>query len=496
MSKDTPIPEIDQLVQRAHEAFLTFKGIDIKRRAAFMHQVADEIEALGPELIRAAQSETNLPEARLAGEKARTVFQWRSYADALSSGNMLDVRIDTADAGRTPPKPDVRKTYVGLGVVAVFGASNFPFAFSTAGGDTASAIAAGCPVIIKTHPGHPETSALMATAIKTAVRKAGLPDGLFAEVRSDGFEGGQHLVSHPLVKAVGFTGSFAGGKALYDLASKRPEPIPVFAEMGSVNPVFLLPNKLEHAAEETAKQYAASLMLGVGQFCTNPGILAAPNHPGLDRFLNTLRSQIIEAAPAPMLHAGIASAYAKKKTELLSQQGVEVLASVAETNTEGHGHAAVATVKASQFLANEQLAHEVFGPFGLLVIYDTADEATAIAEALDGQLTVSVLAEQDDIKNNERLIQALTDKCGRLLLNGFPTGVEVCYAMQHGGPYPATTDNRFTSVGPDAIRRFARPISYQNWPDEFLPNELKDANPLGIWRTVNGALTKEPAPRG
>lgn len=490
MSKDTPISEIDQLVQRAQDAFLTFKNADVKSRAAFMHQVADEIEALGPELISTAQAETNLPEARLIGEKARTVFQWRSYADALVNGNVLDIRIDTADPTRTPPKPDVRKTYVGLGVVVVFGASNFPFAFSTAGGDTASAIAAGCPVIVKTHPGHPEASALMASAIKAAIRKAQLPEGLFAEVRSDGVEGGQYLVAHPLVKAVGFTGSFAGGKALYDLANKRPEPIPVFAEMGSVNPVFLLPGKLEHAAEEAATQYAASLTLGVGQFCTNPGILVLPNRGSLERFLNTLRSQITGTAPAPMLHAGIASAYSKNKAALLGQPGVEVLASTTETAAENYGHAAVATVKADQFLANEHLGHEVFGPFGLLVVYDTPEEAVAIAKALDGQLTATVLAEHEDIENHQQVIEALTEKCGRLLLNGFPTGVEVCYAMQHGGPYPASTDSRFTSVGPDAIRRFARPLSYQNWPDEFLPSELKDANPLGVWRTVNGELTK------
>ena len=479
MNENTPISEINQLVVQAQEAFLAFKRTSIKQRTEFMHLVADEIEAVGPELIATAQSETNLPEARLIGEKARTVFQWRSYADAI--GNVLDVRIDTADAARTPPKPDIRKTSVGLGVVVVFGASNFPFAFSTAGGDTASAIAAGCPVIVKTHPGHPETSALMAGAINKAIRKAGLPVGLFAEVRSDTFEGGQYLVSHPLVKAVGFTGSFAGGKALHDLAAQRSEPIPVFAEMGSVNPVFLLPGKLESSAVAVAKQYAASLTLGVGQFCTNPGILVVPNHGSLPSFLDTLQTHIAETAAAPMLHAGITSAYGKSKAALLSHEGVEVLVD---------GNATVATVSASRFLANDQLAHEVFGPFGLVVTYDTQEEAVAIAETLQGQLTATVLAEPEDIGNHQQLIGWLSDKCGRLLLNGFPTGVEVCYAMQHGGPYPATTDSRFTSVGPDAIKRFVRPLSYQSWPDEFLPDELKDANPLGIWRTVNGELRR------
>ncbi len=489
MNENTPISKINQLVTQAQEAFLAFRRTNLKQRAGFMHGVADEIEALGPELIATAQAETNLPEGRLIGEKARTVFQWRSYAEAI--GQVLDIRIDTADATRTPPKPDIRKTSVGFGVVVVFGASNFPFAFSTAGGDTASAIAAGCSVIVKTHPGHPKTSALMASAIHKAIKSADLPPGLFAEVRSDTFEGGQYLVSHPLVKAVGFTGSFAGGKALYDLAATRDEPIPVFAEMGSVNPVFLLPSKLESSAAEIAKQYAASLTLGVGQFCTNPGILVVPNHKSLPLFFETLRTQITETTPAPMLHAGIASAYGKSKATLLDQVGVEVLAEAIVASPENHGNATVATVKADQFLANDQLGHEVFGPFGLVVTYDSPEEAVAIAKTLQGQLTTTVLAAPDDISNHQDLIAVLTDKCGRLLLNGYPTGVEVCYAMQHGGPYPASTDSRFTSVGPDAVKRFLRPLSYQNWPDEFLPDELKNANPLGIWRTVNGGLTKE-----
>ncbi|WP_257666464.1 aldehyde dehydrogenase (NADP(+)) [Parapedobacter tibetensis] len=492
MSENTSIQAIEGLLTLAQEAFLTYKRSNLKQRASFMHQVADEIEALGPELIAAAQAETNLPEARLMGEKARTVFQWRSYADALIAGNVLDIRIDTATPTRTPPKPDLRKTCTGLGIVVVFGASNFPFAFSTAGGDTASAIAAGCPVIVKTHPGHPNTSALMAGAISTAVQKAGLPIGLFAEVRSDSFEGGQFLVSHPLVKAVGFTGSFAGGKALYDLAAKRPEPIPIFAEMGSVNPVFLLPKKLENAAAEMAKQYAASLTLGVGQFCTNPGILVVPNHPELQHFLHVLKQEIDNTAPARMLHQGISDAYHKNKAVLLAQSGVKVLAMAEGVSAGNHGSAVVASVKASQFLANEKLGHEVFGPFGLVVTYDNLEEAVALAQTLPGQLTATLLAEQQDLESHQTLIELLTEKCGRLLFNGFPTGVEICYAMQHGGPYPASTDSRFTSVGPDAIRRFARPLSYQNWPDESLPDELKNANPLEIWRTVNGELTKEP----
>lgn len=491
MSENIPIQAIEPYVLRAQEAFLSFKKLNLKERSAFMHSVADEIEALGTELITAARSETSLPEARLVGEKARTANQWRSYADALINSNVLPVQVDTAIPERTPPKPDIRKAYTGLGVVVVFGASNFPFAFSTAGGDTASAIAAGCPVIFKSHSGHPKTSAIMAGAIERAITKAGMPNGLFAAIATDGATGGQYLVKHPLVKAVGFTGSLYGGRTLFDLASQRPEPIPVFAEMGSVNPVFILPERLAAAAEEVAAQYAASLTLGVGQFCTNPGILIAPKNAALPRFLNTLKTQIGQVAPAQMLHQGIAASYHKNKADLLSQTGVEVLLAVGEDSPETHGNATVATVSAQAFLANPRLRDEVFGPFGLVVTYESQGEAMAIANQLEGQLTATVLAEPAELHQHTELITALTNKCGRLLLNGFPTGVEVCGAMQHGGPYPASTDSRFTSVGPDAIKRFARPISYQNWPDEMLPDELKNSNPLGIWRTVNAALTKE-----
>ena len=490
MSRNISIEEIDQYVLRAQEAFLSFRKLNIQQRAAFMHAVADEIEALDSSLITAAQSETSLPEARLTGEKARTVSQWRCYADALTNSNVLPVQIDTAIPDRTPPKPDIRKAYVGIGVVVVFGASNFPFAFSTAGGDTASAIAAGCPVIFKSHSGHPETSDIMAGAIQRAIEKTGMPAGLFAAISTDGFTGGQHLVKHPLVKAVGFTGSLLGGRALFDIANQRPEPIPVFAEMGSVNPVFLLPQRLANAAEEVAAQYAGSLTLGVGQFCTNPGIFVAPNNADLPRFLDGLKAAIGQVAPAQMLHQGIAASYHKNKAELLSQAGVEVLAAAEEQTPETHGNATVATVSAQTFLSNAKLGEEVFGPFGLVITYDTTEEALAIANHLEGQLTATVLAEPEELAQNEALTAALADRCGRLLFNGFPTGVEVCGAMQHGGPYPAATDSRFTSVGPDSIKRFGRPVAYQNWPDELLPDELKNANPLGIWRTVNGELTK------
>ncbi len=491
MSENTSIKKIDNLLAKAQEAFFIFKNFTVQQRAGAMHKIADAIEALGDELITTAHVETNLPIARLQGEKSRTVFQWRSYADALASGIVLPVRIDTALPDRTPlPRPSIRKTYTPLGPVVVFCASNFPFAFSTAGGDTASAMAAGCPVIVKAHSAHPKTSGIMAAAITQAIAAAGLPEGLFGHVYSNSFENGTYLVSHPTIKAVGFTGSYGGGKALVDLANKREEPIPVFAEMGSVNPVFLLEQKLNNAAEEVAKQYAASLTLGVGQFCTNPGIFIAPDSPALSTFINTLAGQVAATPAAAMLHKGIAKAYHSNKSSVLAQPNVEAVAQATEGD-EGTGNAAIAITTAAAFLANKQMAQEVFGPFGLLVTYRSVEEAVAIAKAIEGQLTISIWGEENELAANEALINAVTVKCGRLLFNNFPTGVEVCYAMQHSGPYPACSDSRFTAVGPDAIKRFARPVSYQNWPDAVLPAELKNENTLGIWRTVNGELTKD-----
>ncbi len=488
MSKNNAITEIDEVVALAQGAYLAYKRSTVAQRRAMMHRIADTIEALGPELIATAQAETHLPEARLVGEKARTVFQWRSYADALA--HVVEPRIDSADPTRTPPKPDIRKTSQGLGVVAVFGASNFPFAFSTAGGDTASAIAAGCAVVVKTHPAHPETSAIMASAVLDGIRQGGGPEGLFAAIAATGIEAGQYLVAHPTIKAVGFTGSFAGGKALFDLANKRPAPIPVFAEMGSVNPVFVFPDKLEQDAVAIAQQYATSLTLGVGQFCTNPGLLFVPDQPSLPAFLDALRIHAGDTAAAPMLHDGIAVSYHSNKAALLEQEGVSVLAEAMEVSPATHGNTVIATTTARQLAARPSLAHEVFGPFGLVVTYHTDDELLAVVRQLDGQLTATLWAGDETLESNRELMDMLTEKCGRLLFNGFPTGVEVCYAMQHGGPFPASTDSRFTSVGPDAIKRFLRPVSYQNCPDSLLPEELKDANPLGLWRIVDGVPTQ------
>jgi alpha-ketoglutaric semialdehyde dehydrogenase len=483
--------ELDRIVQKAQDAFLISKKFSLQKRIAFMRAVADEIEALGPELIQTAQEESHLPEGRLVGEKARTIFQWRSYADAVERGDSLDASIDTANAERTPPKPDLRKTAVPLGVVAVFGASNFPFAFSTAGGDTASAIAAGCPVIVKAHEGHPKTSGIMADAISRAVVKSEMPEGTFSHVYSSTYETGQQLVSHPLIKAVGFTGSYRGGKALVDLANERPEPIPVFAEMGSVNPLYLFENKLSVAPQELAKQYAGSLTLGVGQFCTNPGLVVGTAGEELDQFIEALKAEIVKISPSSMLNENVAKGYVENREKVISQSGVEVLA-VSETEAkEGQGLPTVATVAGVELLVNPALLHEVFGPFALIVQCKDASEMLAVTEKLEGQLTVSLFATNEDLADHEEIISVLQTKCGRILFNNFPTGVEVCKSMHHGGPFPSASNSAFTSVGADSIRRFVRPLSFQNWPDDFLPDELKNANPLNIWRTVDNVKTKE-----
>jgi alpha-ketoglutaric semialdehyde dehydrogenase len=483
--------EIEITLQKAQDAFTALKKFSISQRVALMRTVADEIEALGPELISTAQEESHLPEGRLTGEKGRTIFQWRSYADALEKGSPLDASIDTANTERTPPKPDIRKTNVALGPVTVFGASNFPFAFSTAGGDTASAIAAGCTVILKAHPGHPKTSRMMADAISRAVAKSGFPEGTFSHVVCETYQEAQVLVSHPLIKAVGFTGSYHGGMALVEVANKRPDPIPVYAEMGSINPVFLLPEKLSASASDLAKQYAGSLTLGVGQFCTNPGIVISVESDALNTFTETLQEEILKVVPAPMLNPGIAKGYAGNLEKMIAQAGVEVLAVATAEASEGQGSAAVASVTGAHFMHNDALQDEVFGPFALIVKCKDAEEVLAVTVKIHGQLTATLLATSGDLAANEELVALIGTKCGRIIFNNFPTGVEVCKSMHHGGPFPSASNNQYTSVGSDAIKRFVRPLSFQNWPDEFLPEELKNSNPLNIWRTVNNELTKE-----
>ncbi|MCP1297755.1 aldehyde dehydrogenase (NADP(+)) [Chryseobacterium sp. S0630] len=476
---------IDERIRKASEAFQFLKNTTVTERAEFMNAVADQIEVLGVELLEITHQETSLPLARLIGEKARTVGQWRSYAKAVAAGTYTEARIDLAQPEKQ--KGDLRKYNVGIGPVVIFGASNFPFAFSTAGGDTASAIGAGCPVIIKAHPAHPKTSQMMADAITAVVSAFGWPEGIFSHITGTSYETGTYLTRHPDIQAVAFTGSFQGGKALFDIANRRENPIPVFAEMGSINPVFAFQNLLETKAEILAKEYSTSLTLGAGQFCTNPGVFIALKGKPLDRFIKTLKEEIQNVAPAKMLHKGIFESFEKNRNIATQQTDVEIIASSEADDYQGS--ASVIKTNAQTFLNNPVLSEEVFGPFGILVACETEEEITKIAQQLKGQLTITIAATHEEVRDNTMLINLLRDKCGRLLFNGMPTGVEVVYAMQHGGPFPSTTDSRFTSVGPDAVKRFVRPISFQNWPDEFLPEELKNDNPLQISRIVDGAVS-------
>lgn len=488
---DATIQDVDAALQAAWIAFTAYKQKSLKERAAFLHTIAANLEATALEIIHTAHTETHLAENRLQGELKRTIFQLTSYADACAEGTWLDIRIDTGNMERQPPKPDLRKMLVPLGPVVVFGASNFPFAYSTAGGDVACALAAGCPVILKAHPAHAETSQLVAEAVKNAALQCGLPDGIFNHLHGRSFEVGQALVQHPLTKAVGFTGSFEGGKALFDLANKRAVPIPVFAEMGSVNPVFLLPQKLEKEAAAIATAYAASITQSAGQFCTNPGLMIGIANEALQKFKNELGAQIEKIAPAKMLHEGIAKSFHQKRQTVLAEAGVKLFATTEIDATADESIPSVAEVSAANFFKNPLLHQEVFGPFSLLVTCADKNEMLRVAQNLEGQLTATIMAKEAELSSHPELIDAVQALCGRIIFNGVPTGVEPVLAMQHGGPFPATTDSRFTAVGADGIKRFVRPVCYQSWPDALLPDELKNRNPLGLWRTVNNTLTKE-----
>lgn len=495
MFEDTSIKDIDKVLQQAWTAFQQYSKYSIGQRAAFMRAIANALQSSGDELIQTAMEETNLPEARLVGERARTVFQLNSYADACERGDWLEARIDTAIPDKNPPKPDIRKMLVPLGPVVVFGASNFPFAFSTAGGDTACAFAAGCPVIVKAHPGHAKTSTLVATLIQQAATALKLPEGIFAHVYGASYQVGEALVKHPLTKAVSFTGSYAGGKQLFNWGNQRKEPIPVFAEMGSINPVFLLPEKLKQESAELARMLAASVTLGVGQFCTNPGLIIGVEGDDLQNFISAMGDAVKSVAPSKMLHAGIAKAYTTNRAHALAQENVTVIAEAELQASEHCGAALIATVTGNTFLGNPLLQEEVFGPYTLVVSCQDMAEMATVATHLEGQLTCTLMATENELLQQEELIALIKDKCGRMIFNSVPTGVEVCLSMQHGGPFPATTDARFTSVGADGIKRFARPVAYQNWPNALLPDELKKGNPLHIYRTVNNELTKAAIPK-
>jgi NADP-dependent aldehyde dehydrogenase len=478
-------------MQQAWNAFAIYKKFSLKQRANFMQAIAREMENRSDELVKTAHEETHLPEARLKNEIARTIFQLDSYADACERGDWLEARIDTANPDRDPPKPDLRKMLVPLGPVVVFGAANFPFAYSTAGGDTACAFAAGCPVIVKAHPAHAGTSEIVTSAILKAASFCNMPAGVFAHVHGTGNEVGEALVKHPFTKAVGFTGSFLGGKQLFDWANQRKGPIPVFAEMSSVNPVFLLPEKLQQSAIDVAKLYASSITLGVGQFCTNPGLIIGIDNDDLKTFIEILGDEIKKVAPGDMLHAGIFKNYVERRANALSQESVETVAASEVEPLFNQATPTLASATAPAFINNPILHQEVFGPYSIVIRCKNIDEMIDVAKHTEGQLTATIMATQNEILEYNELVETVKNICGRFILNGVPTGVEVCLSMQHGGPFPATTDSRFTSVGADGIKRFARPICYQNWPDELLPDELKNKNPLRIWRTVNNELRKD-----
>lgn len=485
--------DAEKALQEATAAYKTYKNIAKDKKAAFLRNIADEIVAITDQLVQRAMAESGLPQARLTGEVGRTTGQLRLFANLVEEGSWVDATIDTAQPERQPlPKSDIRRMLVALGPVVVFGASNFPLAFSVAGGDTASALAAGCPVVVKAHPAHLGTSALVGEAIAKAVAKSDVPKGVFSLLFDDAYEVGETLVKHPLTKAVAFTGSYRGGMALVKMNEQRHEPIPVFAEMGSINPVVLLPKALATQAEDLAKKYAGSITLGAGQFCTNPGLLLAVKGEGLDTFKSTLVAAMEQIPSATMLTEGIQQNYEKLSTAINAEEGVEIISEskVVNKDLKCQSTPRLATVSAQAFIANPKLQEEIFGPYSLLVVSENIQELEQVVATLHGQLTSTLMAADGELSQYTTVVDLLTERTGRMILNGVPTGVEVCESMQHGGPFPSTNDSRFTSVGSKAILRFARPVAWQDWEDNLLPAELQNSNPLGIWRSVDTKFTK------
>ena len=479
--------EINEAVCLASDAFKEFRTISGERKAAFLNTIADEILALDDLLIETYCSETGLPAGRAKGERGRTIGQLRNFANLVAEGSWVEASIDTADPERTPaPKPDLRKMLIPLGPIVVFGASNFPLAYSTAGGDTAAAFAAGCPVIVKSHPMHAGTGELVASAIVKAAMATGMPNGVFSNLNSSGIAVGVDLVKHPKVKAVGFTGSIKGGRALLDLAAKREEPIPVFAEMGSVNPVIILPEALHENGKNLAKTYAVSITLGTGQFCTNPGLLLGIKSAELTAFIQNLGKEILQIQPSVMLHPTIIGSYEANKDNTIAQSNIEVVAQYNDEVQPNFAQQVITTVEGQTFLDNSTLHQEVFGPFSMVVQCKDSRQLEEIISQLEGQLTGTIIAENDEIVSHSKIIEALQNRVGRIIYNGVPTGVEVSPSMVHGGPYPSSTDSRFTAVGINSIKRWVRPFSFQDWPNSLLPDELKDENPLGISRHEDG----------
>ena len=482
--------EVRRAADFAGEAFASYSRLSASDRARFLRAIARNIEQLGEVLVERAVSETGLGPDRIRSERGRTANQLRLFADLIEEGAWLDARIDLPDSDRKPlPKPDVRSMLKPLGPVVVFGASNFPLAFSVAGGDTASALAAGNPVVVKAHNAHPGTADLVANAVLDAARECGMPEGVFSLVFGAGARVGTALVQHPAIKAGGFTGSRTAGRKLVEVANNRPEPIPFYAEMSSTNPVFVLPGALRERGDQIAAGLHGSFTLGAGQFCTKPGMVFVQSSGDTDRFAENLGKLVSGGSSHVLLTKAIHSSY-----ESGLQARVQTSRAIAQGSAAAAGFGACAVVfetDAESFDANPDLAAELFGPSTLLIRYRTREQMLAIARGLEGQLTATIHATGQDLKDYADLVAVLEQKVGRIVVNGFPTGVEVGHAMVHGGPHPATSDSRTTSVGSRAILRFARPVCYQNFPDAALPQELQDANPLGIWRMIDGKMTRE-----
>jgi NADP-dependent aldehyde dehydrogenase len=487
--QETDAAQVEQACALAAQAFREVSELTPVARAEFLHCVGSEILAIGAGLIERAMAETGLPRARLEGERARTVGQLEFFANIVRDGGWIDATIDLAKPQRTPaPQPDLRRRHVGIGPVAVFGASNFPLAFSVAGGDTAAALAAGCPVVVKGHPAHPGTGELVARAVRNAVMKSGLPAGTFSYLPGKSQALGAALVANRHICAVGFTGSRAGGLALAHIAAARPEPIPVFAEMSSVNPVILFPGAARSRGAELGRAYVASVTLGAGQFCTNPGVVVVLDGADHEAFVQAAVAAMTTSSEQQMLAPHIHASYNLGAGRLGGAAGVAVLARGRSGVGASLAQGGLFAVEASRFVAESSLRQEIFGPASLLVRARDVAQIAEVIEALEGQLTATVLFDPEDLPLVAQLLPRLERKVGRLIGNGWPTGVEVCHAMVHGGPYPATTDVRSTSVGALAIQRFLRPVCYQNLPDELLPEALRAANPLKLSRRVDGTV--------
>jgi NADP-dependent aldehyde dehydrogenase len=478
---------VERAAKLAAEAFPIYRETSPEVRAAFLDGIAAKIEALGDDLVERASRESGLPLPRLVGERARTTGQLRLFANWVRAGGADEPRLDPALPDRKPmPRVDLRLRHIGVGPVAVFGASNFPLAFSVAGGDTASALAAGCPVVVKGHPAHPGTSEMVGRAIRAAVAEAGLPEGVFSLLTGTTNELGGALVADPRIMSVGFTGSRAGGLALMRIAAARPVPIPVHAEMSSINPVFLLPAALEARADALGAAFVGSLTLGAGQFCTNPGLVIGIAGPALDRFIAAASAAVEKAPATTMLTPGIHAAYGKGVAALEGNARVKALARGIVGEGANACGAALFVADASAFLSDHALSNEVFGASSLIVRCADAAQMLEVARGLEGQLTATLHLDAGDHSLARDLMPILEERAGRILANGWPTGVEVSHAMVHGGPFPATSDPRGTSVGTLAIQRFLRPICYQDLPDDLLPDPVKQANPLGLPRLVDG----------